>query len=492
MRPSTAPSATRRTVLRVGLLGGLAVSAGCSRPGSSGSGRLLQPTDPVVAQVEAARATSGATVTHTLSAQTTTLDLAGRAARTWAFGDSVPGPLLRANVGDRIRVDVANALPDPTTIHWHGVRLRNDMDGVPDLTQDAIAPEASLAYDFVAPDPGTYFFHPHVGLQLDRGLYGVLVVDDPDETSSADVEWIVVLDDWLDGLDDDPDTQLERLQELRGMQMGHMGDGTGIDYPLYLVNGRPPEDAETFTAKPGQRVRLRVVNAAADTTFVLALGGHRMTITHKDGIPTRPLETEAVAIGMGERYDALVTCGDGAFPLVAAAVGKPGLAGAVLRTSPGAAAPALTTEVPELRGDVTQATALTGLGEVAGYDDTLGTPDDRPPDRAIEIALGMRGGRYEWVLNGATFAEAEPFVVDQGERVRMTFSNRSHAIHPMHLHGHSFRLVDGGSWHDTVLVGAMASVSADFVSDNPGRWALHCHNIYHAEAGMMAVLGYEA
>ena len=168
-------------------------------------------------------------VTARLTAQPVTLDLGGQTVSTWAYGDTAPGPLLRVDAGDVLRVDVANQLPDATSVHWHGLALRNDMDGVPGLTQDPIAAGETFRYEFTAPHPGTYFYHPHSGVQLDRGLYGVLVVDDPQEPGEYDAEWIVVLDDWVDGTGRTPDQVLSDLQQAGGDDsMGGMHDMGGM------------------------------------------------------------------------------------------------------------------------------------------------------------------------------------------------------------------------------------------------------------------------
>jgi FtsP/CotA-like multicopper oxidase with cupredoxin domain len=204
-------------------------------------------------------------------------------------------------------------------------------------------------------------FHPHVGLQLDRGLYAALLVDDPAELGAYDHEAVVVLDDWTDGVGPTPERLQARLARQGGMMgggMGTMGPGTSralggsggqLDYPAYLLNGRPPSDPATIRAKPGERLRLRVVNAAAETAFRLALGGHRLTVTHTDGTPVRPVTVDALVLGMGERYDAVATLKDGAAPLAAVAEGKRGQALAVVRTGAGPT-PAADAQPAELDG----------------------------------------------------------------------------------------------------------------------------------------------
>ncbi|MFV0405897.1 MAG: multicopper oxidase family protein [Propioniciclava sp.] len=463
-----------------GLVGGCAAAPTGSDPG--GAADLLRFDDPLIGRIEAARQRSGQSVTAAIRAAPATVDLGGAVVETWAYQDQVPGPVLRARAGDELTVTLRNDLPEPTTIHWHGLRLRNDMDGVPDMTQDPVAPGSEFRYTFTVPDPGTYFFHSHVGLQLDRGLAGVLIIDDPDDPGDVDAEWVVVLDDWADGIDGaTPATVYQDLQQSTG---GMMGSGMDVNYPYYLVNGKVSADAETFNAQPGDRIKLRIINAGADTTFRCALSEHRLRLTHKDGVPVAPVDTDAVVVSMGERYDAVVTVGDGAFALVAAAEGKAGEVRAVLRTSAAAAVPPATRDYAELSGEVLYGGQLTGLPDTPGY------ALDGDPDQTLELTLGVARGGYTWLINNVTYAEADPFVVTHGETFRVRMRNASHALHPMHLHGHTLCLDEGGSWQDTILMPNMATITAVAVADNPGRWAVHCHNAFHMEAGMMGMLGY--
>jgi FtsP/CotA-like multicopper oxidase with cupredoxin domain len=202
-------SRRRLIVGAAGVAGGLAVGGlvGCSP-----AGRLVVPGSDAVRRAEAARRVDGQRIVSArLTPQSTTLDLGGRTVPTWAYGDALPGPLIRATAGDLLRVEVSNLLDTSTSVHWHGLALRNDMDGVPGITQDPIAAGASFTYEFTAPDPGTYFYHPHSGMQLDRGLYGPLIIDDPAEPGDYDSEWILVLDDWVDGTGRTPDQILADL-----------------------------------------------------------------------------------------------------------------------------------------------------------------------------------------------------------------------------------------------------------------------------------------
>jgi len=379
--------------------------------------------------------------------------------------------------------------------------LRNDMDGVPGATQAPIRTGDNFTYDFITAQPGTYWFHPHVGPQLDRGLYGALIVEDPKEPLAYDDEWVIILDDWMDGLTGTPDDVLEELRGGMGGMMGgsgsHMmmgarsdllgGDAGDVRYPMFLVNGRPAGDPETFTSAPGKKVRLRIINAGSDTAFRVALSEHRLTVTHADGYPVVPRETDAILVGMGERYDALVTLGDGVFPFLAAAEGKDDRALAFVRTSPSGTASQPAT-IPELEGSILTASALAPDPSVA-----LAA---RAVDRELTAILSGSMMAYDWAINGRRFDPTQPLAgalgVRQGERVRLRIDNTTQMWHPFHLHGHTYQHAEGGPRKDTSIILPGKSLTVEFDADNPGLWAAHCHNIYHAEAGMMTILGYEA
>ena len=273
------------------------------------------------------------------------------------------------------------------------------------------------------------------------------------------------------------------MHGMEGMQSPLLGGAGDIAYPHYLVNGRAATDPVTLAAKPGQRVRVRFVNAGSDTAFRVAVGGHRMTVTHSDGFPVTPVPTDALLIGMGERFDVTLTLGDGVFPLVASAEGKKGRGLAVIRTAAGRR-PFADVPVPELSGQTLLGTDLSPSDSVR--------LDRRSTDRRHDLVLGGSMAPYRWTLNGKTFPDTEPLPVMQGERVRLRFVNQTMMFHPMHVHGHTFALARGGTRKDTVIVRPMQALEVDLDADNPGQWATHCHNIYHAETGMMTTLSYRA
>ncbi|MGV4924173.1 multicopper oxidase family protein [Streptomyces sp. BHT-5-2] len=671
---------SRRAVLGAGIAvaggGLLAASAGSSgastapesRPEQdrASSGRYVDPHGPEVADAESRRASSGRVRRLYLEARRERIDIGGRTVPTWVYGDRLPGDVVRVTAGDTLSVVLANSLPQSTTVHWHGLDLRNDMDGVPDVTQRMVQPGSSFHYRFRVTRPGTYWMHPHVGVQQDHGLYAPLIVDDPREPLEYDHEWVVVLDDWLDGVDgSNPDAVLDELNHGRGAMHGGNGsghdghgsghdgnssgsghgsgaghtrkdtdgrtssheshssshssshaaahgtgrhhepvshggqgrfdggatdagpagrpglpplldglvphvnrpaldglglglglansglnsaglgsvpphgmtasaatsasagaasmatarasrsarrdDGTGhgkhgrsgpsrllpsgsrssvlggmpgnVNYPYHLINGRTKWDPETFRCRPGDRVRIRFINAGGDTAYRVALGGHRMTVTHTDGNPVEHVRAEQLLIGMAERYDVMVTARSGVFPLVAVADGKGRnkTALAVLRTAGGRTGDP-SVHPRELDGPLMTAERLRAHESVRAR--------RRQPDRILTMKLTGTMAKFDWAINGRPYTPSQRYPIRGGERVRLVFRNDTDMWHPMHLHGHSFWLPDGGPRKDTTVMQPGQRLAVEFDADNPGLWMLHCHNVYHSESGMMTILGY--
>ena len=263
------------------------------------------------------------------------------------------------------------------------------------------------------------------------------------------------------------------------------GDAGDIAYPYYLINGRIPSAPKTFDAKPGQRIRIRFINAGSDTAFRVALAGHSMTVTHTDGYPVVPRQVDALLIGMAERYDVVVTAADGVFPLVALAEGKNALARALLSTGKGSPPdPGFQpSELTKLVGTIDMFTATTPVN--------LGRPD---PGLNLPVVLGGNIVHYNWMINGEPYSKTDPLHVRQGQRPTLTFDNTTMMYHPIHLHGHTFQLIkaDGspGARKDTVIVLPKQQIVAVLVADNPGTWVMHCHNTYHQAAGMQTLLDY--
>ena len=499
---------SRREVLLAG--SGVLVLAACGRSKIVAGGTAVSANDPTVERRDALRRSAGAaTVAATVTAAPTSVSIGGRMVDTWAFGDRPGAGGIRAKAGDLLEVRFANRLTEANTLHWHGIALRNDMDGVHDLTQHPTEPGGEFLYRFTAPDPGTYWFHPHMGLELDRGLYAPLIVEDPNEPVGSDLEFTLMLDDWLDGYGRTAADVLAQLKAAGGHGghdmgggMGHggmnMGDnsmGAGsmmgglagdVAYPLHLINGRAPVERETFEARPGQKIRLRLINAGSDTAYRVAVDGHRLTVTHADGFPIAPVEVDNVVLGMGERYDVVVTAESGAFAIVAVPEGKTDPAGeAVLRTSAAPSAPATGTRPTALSGQSIRYSDLRATDAVRLA--------SREPDRRETIHLTANSSGYVHGIGGMSFPDSAPIVVRQGERLRLRVVNDTMMFHPIHLHGHTFQMVSAGSARkDTVNVESMSAVEFDIEADNPGQWMFHCHNTYHLETGMATTLSYRA
>ncbi|KLO29917.1 multicopper oxidase family protein [Mycobacterium haemophilum] len=481
---------TRRGFIAAGIAGGFTLAA-CSQattrtPQSAAAAGMAD----AIAAAEAARPHSGHTVTATLVPQQAEIDLGGVTARTLAYGNTIPGPVIRANIGDELAITVTNRLDHPTSVHWHGVALRNDMDGAEPATP-SIPAGRNFTYRFSVPNAGTYWAHPHTGLDADMGLYLPVIIDDPTEPGHYDAEWIVVMDDWTDGVGKSPQQLYDDLTspnkpsmpEMPGGDVGKSdllgGDAGDITYPYYLINGRIPAAATTFKAKPGQRIRIRFINTGSDTAFRVALAGHSMTVTHTDGYPVVPTQVDALLIGMAERYDVIVTAADGVFPLVASAEGKNAVARALLVTGSGGIPdpqfrPA---ELTKRIGTIEMFTAATAIN--------LGPAQ---PNLNLAVVLGGNMMRYNWTING------EPLQVQPDQRPTLKFHNTTMMWHPMHLHGHTFQVIraDGrpGARKDTLIVLPNQKIDAVLVADNPGTWMFHCHNTYHQEAGMQTLLNY--
>ena len=401
--------------------------------------------------------------------------------RTWAYNGQVPGPEIRVTEGQRLRVTLENRLPEPTTIHWHGLPVPTEMDGVPDVSQKPVRPGETFTYEFDVPASGTFFYHSHVGLQLDRGLSGPLIVKPRDDGAAPgeDREQVLVFDDWL------------KSAPQPGGSGGSMMGGGGPIYDGYLLNGRAGSAATPVTITRGERLRLRIINASSATTFRVGITGHRLRVTHADGQPIAPVDADTIVLGMGERYDATVTGADlGAWQLVAGTVDSP---------VPGVVAPFLYPGYQSLRAPLAVWPAALRAGRTLGYEDVQPESGLRAlpfPARSLPLVLsggmGMMGGDA-WMINGERYPNASPLRVREGEWIRLEMQNRSMVRHPMHLHGHFFRLVNTrglSSLKDTVLVDPMERRDVVFQADHRGRWMFHCHHAYHMEAGMARIVEY--
>ncbi|MBW1980533.1 MAG: multicopper oxidase family protein [Deltaproteobacteria bacterium] len=419
----------------------------------------------------------------------------------WTYNGQIPGPEVRVKQGEIIRVVLKNYLPEETTIHWHGVPVPNAMDGVPGVTQKGVAPGQTFIYEFVAEPAGSYIYHSHANYQLDQGLYGALIIEDND-SSTYDRDYALLLEDWVSR--DGGGVAETRRRPPMGMMMGGMmgmnriarGGQTPLlepYYDAYAVNGKSYPQAKPLIVRQGDRVKLRLLNPSSSTIYNLRLAGHSLTVTHLDANPVKPLETDVLRIGMGERYDVEFIANNPGNWLLAAQ--ETGFGEGMLR-------------VPLQYKGIGQREPVPpvfhrGLRFASYWDFQALQPSgkmlSKSPARFYSQTLsgGMMGSPY-WTINGFVYPNAERLGVRQGDLVRLSYWNHSMMPHPMHLHGHFFKVVNPALppylWiqKDTIIVNPMERLEVQFVADNPGSWFHHCHNLYHMEGGMANVLVYRS
>ena len=405
--------------------------------------------------------------------------------RIWGYEGRAPGPIIRVPQGERVTRRFVNELPQASTVHWHGVRLANAMDGAPEVTQPAVPPGRDFVYSFIPPDAGTYWYHPHERAweQMARGLYGALVVEEP-EPPLVDRDEVLLIDDW----------RLTDEAQIHEESFGAIGDWShgGRTGNWITVNG---ESAWTRMVSRHERLRLRIANTANSRIFTLETSGLEGWLVALDGQPLEAVQPAGrLVLGPGERADLVVDVvapvgeqalvvsreREGAFILCTFAVEGS------LRETRGAAPPPFPSNPVPALGDLSRARAATlrmAGGAMGGLREAM------LDGRTVPIReLAARG--KVWALNGLAESPREPlFAVRRGETVLVEMVNDTAWPHGMHLHGHHFRHVspDGslGPWRDTLLVDREETVRIAFVADNSGDWLLHCHMLEHSVSGML-------
>jgi len=408
----------------------------------------------------------------------------------WAYNGVEPGPVLRLRQGTSFRATVENRLAENTTVHWHGIRLPNAMDGVPSITQPPIAPGGHFDYAFTPPDAGTFWYHSHDDslVQMGRGLAGALIVEEP-EPPAVDRDLLWTIQDWRLELDAQIAPGFNNRMETA--MDGRVGN-------TVTINGHVPD---TLPVRAGERIRLRLLNAAIARIMALRFEGHRPVIVALDGQPCDPHEPAdgRILLGPAMRADLMVDM-----------QGEPGrsyrvvddfydrLSYTLVRLSYGAAlplhrhpsdAPRHLPPNPVPRPDL--ATAM--VHEIRMQGGMMG-------GMGAGGMMGM-GGQAAWAINGQSMtgdgsADMPPlFLIARGRSCVLDFKNETAWWHPMHLHGHSFQMLsrDGApvpheEWGDTVLVRPREQVRVAFVADNPGDWMLHCHVMEHQVGGLMTTI----
>jgi FtsP/CotA-like multicopper oxidase with cupredoxin domain len=395
----------------------------------------------------------------------------------WTYNGSVPGPELRFRQGERLRIEVENALPADTTVHWHGIRLPNAMDGVPGVTQKPIAASGGrFVYEFDLPDAGTYWYHPHLGSpeQVARGLYGALIVEERNPPAvDRDVVW--VLSDWR--LDREARIVENFVSPMDASHGGRIGN-------TVTVNGAI---RETFGVRAGERIRLRLINASNARIYGLRFEGHEPKIIALDGHPVPPHWDARVVLGPGMRADLVLDC-----------TGAPRSSHRViddfyqqrayelLKLQYGAE--------PPIREGFAPVPTLPA--------NPLAMPAMEKAERhRIVFGGGMMGALPNqrehrglfWTINGTPVSEhaahhAPLLTLKRGASYVWDLVNQTSWHHPIHLHGHVFRVAGKNQWADSVLLDPDSRAEIAFVADNPGDWMLHCHVLEHQASGMMALV----
>jgi FtsP/CotA-like multicopper oxidase with cupredoxin domain len=497
----------------------------------------------------------GARSLFDLNIAPTPVRFAGRVAPAIGVNGTVPGPLLRFKEGQPVTINVHNSLAADSSLHWHGLLLPADMDGVPGISFDGIPAGKAYRYHFDVRQNGTYWYHSHSGLQEQSGLYGPIVIDpagtDPVE---YDREFVVLLSDWtfenphhvLATLKKSSDYYVARRPTVNDelpdrsmwsrmrMNPTDIADVSGLAY-TFLLNGLDAGANWTGIFAPGEKVRLRIINGSAMTFFNVRIPELDMTVVQADGQDIASVVTDELQIGVAETYDVVIRPRDRAYTLMAEATDRSGFVRGTLAPRAGLVAdvPALreppllniddlgmrhgvaghsghqmapamhnhrlgpgvtnVAEMPRSRLD-DPAVGLADIGHrTLRYSDLrslAANTDQRKPGRQLEVHLTGNMHRYMWSFDGLQFSEVSgPILFQHGERLRLVLVNDTMMPHPIHLHGMFMELVNGNGMFNprkhTVIVKPAESLSLDITADAPGRWAFHCHLLYHMHAGMM-------
>ena len=485
----------------------------------------------------------------------------GRNTTATLINDSLPAPTLKMKEGETVTIRVHNEMEETTSIHWHGLIVPYEMDGVPGISFDGIPPKSTFTYTFKLQQSGTYWYHSHSGFQEQTGMFGAIVIEPKGrERHPVAEDHVVVLSDWtyknphtllkllkqradFDNyhlpdfkklLVDIAQTDLKTAMDKRKMwnQMRMMptdfSDLTGENTFTYLINGRASDDAWYKKVKAGQAIKLRFINASAQTIFDVRIPGLKMTVVATDGIDVDPVSIDDFRIGVAETFDVIVTPTQEAHTIFAQNVDRTGYVTATLATKDNAraAVPAMDgvewLTMADMMGDMengfhakharTEYDFKTDMRvdmpranlddpginlrnikrDVLTYDrlhsvDEHIFAEQRAPTREIELHLTGNMERYIWAFDGVKFADAKPVNIKPGERVRITLVNDTMMMHPMHLHGmwSDMRTATGEFQmrKHTMLVHPAQKISFD-VTGEAGRWAWHCPLLYHMEAGM--------
>jgi CopA family copper-resistance protein len=565
---------SRRRFVQGIAIGGAVTGLGLLRPANAWA--LTSPGQPTVL--------SG--TDFALDIAETPVNYTGATRLATTVNGSIPGPILRWKEGTTVTLRVTNHLRAPTSIHWHGILLPFQMDGVPGISFPGIAPGETFTYHFPVRQSGTYWYHSHSGFQEQTGLYGPLVIEPAGpERNPSRHDYVVMLNDWSDASPEHIFATLKRQsdyynfaqptvsdffrdvreQGLRRalaerkmwnqmrMNPGDLSDVSGYTY-TYLMNGAAPAGNWTALFKPGEKVRLRFINGSSMTIFDVRIPGLKMTVVSADGQDVEPVSVDEFRISVAETYDVIVEPReDRAFTIFAQSIDRSGYARGTLAPRLGmeAPVPAMDPRMPvsmvDMMGAMAQGSSghgsMQGMQDMPGNRGSMATPaapvvrharteyhnpgvdmhvdmprtnlddpgtglrdngrrvltyadlhtiggsiDPREPGREIELHLTGNMQRYMWSFDGVKFSDAKPIHFRAGERLRLVLVNDTMMNHPIHLHGMWSELENPGGGFQvrkhTVNVQPAQRVAYGVTADALGRWAYHCHMLYHMDAGM--------
>jgi FtsP/CotA-like multicopper oxidase with cupredoxin domain len=465
----------------------------------------------ILPTAQAASAPELSTAKLRLTAGTRTMTVNGKAAR--VFG--LVGPNGKSGItlspGERFHVDLVNRSGASTILHWHGQLPPWRQDGFPWPQTPPVPAGDTQSYDYV-PIAGTFWIHSHQGLQEQSLMTAPLIVHSAEDMRADRQEVVLMLHDFsfrtpeelLAGLTKSnagesamPKGGMGNNMNMGSGSMGAMNMGSGmamdlndIDYDAFLANDRTLADPEIIRTETRGRVRLRLINAASATQFWIDLGALTGTVIAADGHPVRPVQATRLPLAMAQRLDVLIDLpGKGTYPIFAQVEGKRARTGIVLSAS-GASVSRIAAEAAENAPpvDLSLERRLQAVSPLAL----------RVADVTHRVILAGAMSPYAWSMNGEYWPEVTPLMIAAGQRVAIEMVNHTMMAHPMHLHGHAYQVIAlngaplAGAVRDTVLVPPMGSVTIAFDADNPGRWAFHCHNLYHMITGMMTEFRYPA
>ncbi|MEC0371308.1 multicopper oxidase family protein [Paenibacillus chibensis] len=463
----------------------------------------------------------------TITAQESNLEVSkGYTLPVWTFNNSVPGPQIRVKVGDTVKVNLKNEMKQPVSIHWHGYPVPNNMDGIPGVTQDAVEPGKTFTYEFKATTPGTYWYHSHQDSvnQVDKGLYGSLIVEDPKD--DYDKDYTLMLDEWMSSVDmnmsgkteESNSANMDRTHDSSGMDKGNMIHGemdmSGSDmkmngssmnmsghdmsmYDLYTINGKSGESIDPFPVKEGDKVRIRLINAGF-ITHQMHLHGHDFKVISTDGQPVNDpavIQDQLLSIAPGERYDIEFTADNPGSWLLEEHGKEPSKIQNMKAV--------IQYQGSDVKTDQSNATDTLPLFDLEQYGRMSKAKFSLSQKFDQEVTLNlnteMKNGEMAYTINGKVFPDTDKINVKKGDKVKVTFVNKSNSDdHPMHLHGHFFQVLSKNGqpyqgspiMKDTINVKPGETYEVAFEADNPGDWMFHCHDLHHASAGMVTDVMY--